>query len=376
MWRCRWSCSACRAPAIREKVAGLLELVGLTDKRDRYPVELSGGQKQRVGIARALATDPKVLLSDEATSALDPETTRSILALLGKVNDELGVTIVLITHEMAVIKEICHRVGVIEAGRIIEEGPVREVFAHPRTATARSFIGSLPGREIPASLAGRLGADPASASQVVLRLTLTGEAAGQPVVTRLARELGIDIALLGGQIDSIGGAPFALLYVGVPAAAEGQGARGAGCCRRRHGGDRTCRLSFVALILDPTLETLYMVGVAALIGTLAGLPLGIFLATSAKGELFEAVAVNRVLGVIVNATRSTPFIILVVAIIPFTRLVAGTSIGTTAAIVPLSLAAAPFIARIVEAAVREVDPGWSRPRSPWARRRCRSCARC
>jgi D-methionine transport system permease protein len=113
----------------------------------------------------------------------------------------------------------------------------------------------------------------------------------------------------------------------------------------------------VSLILDSTLETLYMVGVAALIGTLAGLPLGIFLATSAKGELFEAVAVNRVLGVIVNATRSTPFIILVVAIIPFTRLVAGTSIGTTAAIVPLSLAAAPFIARIVEAAVREVDPG-------------------
>jgi D-methionine transport system ATP-binding protein len=208
--------------AIREKVAGLLELVGLTDKRDRYPVELSGGQKQRVGIARALATDPKVLLSDEATSALDPETTRSILALLGKVNDELGVTIVLITHEMAVIKEICHRVGVIEAGRIIEEGPVSEVFAHPRTATARSFIGSLPGREIPASLVGRLGADPASASKVVLRLTLTGEAAGQPVVTKLARELGIDIALLGGQIDSIGGEPFALLYVGVPAAAEGQ----------------------------------------------------------------------------------------------------------------------------------------------------------
>ncbi|MDF2621286.1 MAG: DL-methionine transporter permease subunit [Xanthobacteraceae bacterium] len=113
----------------------------------------------------------------------------------------------------------------------------------------------------------------------------------------------------------------------------------------------------LALILDSTLETLYMVGVAALIGTLAGLPLGIFLATSARGELFEAVAVNRVLGVIVNATRSTPFIILVVAIIPFTRLVAGTSIGTTAAIVPLSLAAAPFIARIVEAAVREVDPG-------------------
>ena len=113
----------------------------------------------------------------------------------------------------------------------------------------------------------------------------------------------------------------------------------------------------IDLIAGSTLETLYMVAVAALVGTLAGLPLGIFLATSGKGELFEAVTVNRVLGIVVNATRSTPFIILVVAIIPLTRLIAGTSIGTTAAIVPLSIAAAPFIARIVEAAVREVDQG-------------------
>lgn len=111
------------------------------------------------------------------------------------------------------------------------------------------------------------------------------------------------------------------------------------------------------LILDSTLETLYMVGVATLIGTLLGLPLGIFLATSGRGELFAAPALNGVLGVVVNATRSTPFIILVVAIIPLTRLIAGTSIGTTAAIVPLTIAATPFIARIVEAAIREVDYG-------------------
>ncbi|MCK0196199.1 ABC transporter permease [Ancylobacter sp. 6x-1] len=113
----------------------------------------------------------------------------------------------------------------------------------------------------------------------------------------------------------------------------------------------------LGLVLDATLETLYMVAAATLVGTVLGLPLGIFLATSGKGELFEAVTVNRALGLIVNATRSTPFIILVVAIIPFTRLVAGTSIGTTAAIVPLSIAATPFMARIVEAAIREVDHG-------------------
>ena len=113
----------------------------------------------------------------------------------------------------------------------------------------------------------------------------------------------------------------------------------------------------VKLILAATAETLYMVAAAGLIGTLIGLPLGIFLATSGKGELYQAVPVNRVLGIVVNATRSTPFIILVVAIIPFTRLIAGTSIGTSAAIVPLTVAAAPFIARIIEAAIREVDQG-------------------
>jgi len=113
----------------------------------------------------------------------------------------------------------------------------------------------------------------------------------------------------------------------------------------------------IGLLANSTGETLYMVAVAALLGTLLGLPLGVFLATSGDGELFEAVAVNRVLGLVVNATRSTPFIILVVAIIPFTRLLAGTSIGTTAAIVPLTVAATPFIARIIEGAIREVDAG-------------------
>ena len=209
---------------IEKRVTPLLELVGLSDKRDRHPVELSGGQKQRVGIARALATEPKVLLSDEATSALDPETTRSILALLARVNAELGLTIVLITHEMTVIKEICHRVGVIDDGAIIEEGPVHQVFAHPQTATARSFVGSLAGRELPASIKAQLGAPAEAASQTILRLTLTGEPATEPTVTKLARALGIDVAILGGQIDSIGGHPFALLFIGVPTSSWTSGA--------------------------------------------------------------------------------------------------------------------------------------------------------
>ena len=134
---------------IRTRVEELLALVGLTDKRNRYPSELSGGQKQRVGIARALATKPKVLLSDEATSALDPETTRSILDLLARINDELGLTILLITHEMAVIRNIAREVAVIEGGRIVEQGDVFEVFTRPHHEVTRSFLADESGRALP-----------------------------------------------------------------------------------------------------------------------------------------------------------------------------------------------------------------------------------
>jgi D-methionine transport system permease protein len=132
----------------------------------------------------------------------------------------------------------------------------------------------------------------------------------------------------------------------------------------------------IRLIVEATGDTLLMVAVAAGLGTVFGLPLGVFLATSGRGELFAAPHANRALGLVVNATRSTPFIILVVAIIPFTRLVAGTSIGTNAAIVPLTVAATPFIARLIEGAIREVDQGSWRPPAPSGQAPCRSCARC
>ena len=136
--------------AIHARVEELLALVGLSDKHNRYPAELSGGQKQRVGIARALATKPKVLLSDEATSALDPETTRSILDLLSRINAELGLTIVLITHEMAVIRSIARDVAVIEGGRIVEKGNVFDVFTRPQHEVTRSFLADETGRALPA----------------------------------------------------------------------------------------------------------------------------------------------------------------------------------------------------------------------------------
>ena len=201
---------------IKSRVEGLLDLVGIADKRDRYPVELSGGQKQRVGIARALATEPKVLLSDEATSALDPETTRSILALLADINRTLGVTIVLITHEMAVIKEICHRVGVMEDGAVIEEGDVYDVITRPRTSTARSFLSALSGSELPRWLQSKLRAEVEGARSAVLRLNFTGSKATEPAITRLARKLGADVAILQAQVDEIGGRPFGSILVSLP----------------------------------------------------------------------------------------------------------------------------------------------------------------
>ncbi|NLH83385.1 MAG: methionine ABC transporter ATP-binding protein [Phyllobacteriaceae bacterium] len=203
---------------IAATVDPLLDLVGLADKRARYPVELSGGQKQRVGIARALATRPKVLLSDEATSALDPETTRSILALLSRVNRELGVTILLITHEMEVVKEICDRVGVIDAGRIIEEGTTYDVVTRPKTETARSFLGTLTGRALPPGLAERLLTSRDGAKRAVLRLLFTGNLAEEPTIARLSRRFGTDVAILQAQVDEIAGRPFGSITVALDAA--------------------------------------------------------------------------------------------------------------------------------------------------------------
>ncbi|MTW15656.1 ATP-binding cassette domain-containing protein [Rhodoplanes serenus] len=204
------------AETIRTRVAELLDLVGLADKANRYPAELSGGQKQRVGIARALATEPKVLLSDEATSALDPETTEQILALLKRVNALTGVTIVLITHEMRVITSICDRVAVLEGGRVVEEGAVYGVFAHPRAETTRRLVAAVNGTALPPELSARLRADPAGASLTVLRIVFTGDEATEPILSRLSRSLDIEVNILAGRIDEIGGAPFGTLVVGVP----------------------------------------------------------------------------------------------------------------------------------------------------------------
>lgn len=209
---------------IRKTVEPLLDLVGLADKSGRYPAELSGGQKQRVGIARALASKPKVLLSDEATSALDPETTTQILHLLADINRRLGLTIVLITHEIAVIKEICHRVAVLDGGRVIESGPVFDIFAHPQSPVTRSFVDPVINRDLPDTLRARLtGSSAEAGGNPVIRITFTGDRATDPVVSVLSRRFNIDANIWHGQVDEIQGAPFGTLVVELEGAADAIG---------------------------------------------------------------------------------------------------------------------------------------------------------
>jgi len=190
------------------RVASLLDRVGLADQAGKYPAQLSGGQKQRVGIARALATGPKILLCDEATSALDPQTTASVLELLAGINRELGLTIVLITHEMDVVRRVCDRVAVLDAGRLVEIGPVTEVFLHPAHPTTRRFVSEAEHLD-----EGELHRDFAAVPGRVVRLTFLGSDTYQPLLGRIARETGVDYNILAGRIDRIKQTPYGQLTV-------------------------------------------------------------------------------------------------------------------------------------------------------------------
>lgn len=196
---------------IRTRVNDLLDLVGLKGKADAYPSELSGGQKQRVGIARALALEPSVLLSDEATSALDPETTEQILSLLKDINRRLGLTIVLITHEMDVVRQIADHVTVLDGGKVVENGATFDVFAFPQTPIARSFLASIVAHDLPPEVSQRVLPQPVVGSDPVLRIIFSGEAAHAPVVATLVQRFGINPNILHGRIDYIGGRPLGII---------------------------------------------------------------------------------------------------------------------------------------------------------------------
>ena len=210
---------------IAERVGELLDLVQLKDRADYYPSQLSGGQKQRVGIARALASNPKVLLSDEATSALDPQTTKSILQLLRDINKRLNLTIVMITHQMEVVKEICDRVAVIENGVIIEEGSMYKVFTEPREETTKEFVKTVNDIKIPPmvdTVSMKQEYFPGARLLVNMTFLDSGESgekkekstgADQPLVSALIKKFGVDVNIISGKVDYLKDIPYGTLLV-------------------------------------------------------------------------------------------------------------------------------------------------------------------
>ncbi len=188
----------------KKRALELLELVGLPDKADAYPAQLSGGQKQRIAIARALASDPKVLLCDEATSALDPTTTRSILRLIRDINQRLGITVIIITHEMAVVEEICSHVAILDHGKVMETGSVEEVFSNPKTEAGRRLV--YPDGVIPEQLQ----------TARVVRIAFNGGTAYHPLIASLAIDCGVKVNILGADTKNINGQAFGTMLIGLP----------------------------------------------------------------------------------------------------------------------------------------------------------------
>ena len=188
----------------RERARELLDTVGLPDKADAYPSQLSGGQKQRIAIARALASDPKILLCDEATSALDPTTTRSILRLIQDINRRLGITVVVITHEMAVVEEICTHVAILEHGHMVETGSVAEVFSNPKTEAGRRLVypEGIQIDQLP----------PAG----VVRIAFNGGSSYEPLIASLAIDCGVKVNILGADTRNVNGQAFGTMLLGLP----------------------------------------------------------------------------------------------------------------------------------------------------------------
>ena len=192
----------------RKRAMELLETVGLPDKANAYPVQLSGGQKQRIAIARALASNPEVLLCDEATSALDPKTTKSILSLLQQINKERGITVIIITHDMSVIEQICHRVAILDSGKVAESGPVEDVFHNPKSKAGRRLVS--PNRALPET----------QWDQPVARVAFNGSMTEFPVIATLAMNKHIAVSILGADTRNVDGKTFGTMLISLPLEVE------------------------------------------------------------------------------------------------------------------------------------------------------------
>ncbi|CAW98093.1 TPA: methionine ABC transporter ATP-binding protein [Streptococcus equi subsp. zooepidemicus] len=197
-----------------KKVAELLELVGLSERADNYPAQLSGGQKQRVAIARALANDPKILISDEATSALDPKTTKQILALLQELNRRLGLTIVMITHEMQIVKDICHRVAVMQQGTLIEEGSVLDIFSNPREPLTQEFIKTATGIDEALEKINQQDiVKELPANAILAQLKYAGTSTDEPLLNQIYRQFEVTANILYGNIEILDQVPVGEMIV-------------------------------------------------------------------------------------------------------------------------------------------------------------------
>lgn len=207
---------------IKEKVHHLLELVGISEKENAFPSQLSGGQKQRVAIARALANDPNILLCDEATSALDPQTTKSILKLLQQLNQTLGITVVVITHEMAVVKEICNRVAVMDHGDVVEEGEVFHVFASPKEPLTRSFIKTTSNlQKIEELIAAGSPVAATKKGELIVRLSYVEKNTSEPLISTVTQKFGIILNIVFADVEIVQNAPIG----GTVAIVSGEGSR-------------------------------------------------------------------------------------------------------------------------------------------------------
>ena len=207
---------------IKEKVHHLLELVGISEKENAFPSQLSGGQKQRVAIARALANDPSILLCDEATSALDPQTTKSILKLLQQLNQTLGITVVVITHEMAVVKEICNRVAVMDHGDVVEEGEVFHVFASPKEPLTRSFIKTTSNlQKIEELIAADSPVVATKKGELIVRLSYVEKNTSEPLISTVTQKFGIILNIVFADVEIVQNAPIG----GTVAIVSGEGSR-------------------------------------------------------------------------------------------------------------------------------------------------------
>lgn len=205
---------------IQQRVLELLNLVGLENKANDYPAKLSGGQKQRVAIARALANNPKILLCDEATSALDPATTYSILSLLKSINKKMNITILLITHEMEVVKTICDEVAILNKGKLIEQGTIAEIFSHPKHELTKHFIDSSIKVHIPSSYIDRLTEDFRGGKHMLIKLEISGQSEANAVLSDIAKLYGVNSNIVCAQMDHIGGVKFGVMLIEFDGLAE------------------------------------------------------------------------------------------------------------------------------------------------------------